>query len=288
MGQPIEKSCQLEGTLDMIELRKKQLQRQLEEVERVSESLKSSIEEVQNEEPTHPVITTLPILTPAVSLEHVPESGGTSPCTPNKANEEEQVHSAPHSPSIVASDGTDGVEVTEHTPGAIVRHPHSPGLIGSPCTIDNSDITSHYNRLVSSGANLMSMYEPTENDHPDSVEFGCASFFGKRYASDEEECGMGRLIGLSFDSEGSENMAENHIHRSTLSSTPSRGVASRSFSSAPPASASFDTVDFRTGMSGHRALLSTRTSDRRTMPSKREVLRMSQHMGISKLRGSNR
>ena len=97
---------------------------------------------------------------------------------------------------------------------------------------------------------------------------------------------MKRLIGLSFDSEGSDEIASSpstdtvtvhHCRPLIRISLLYRSVTS------PQRTASFDTIDFRTGMSGHRGALSSRTSDPRATP-RRNIRMMSSHMGIGRIR----
>lgn len=286
VGGPLDKSCQFEGTLYMVERRRKELQRQLEQFERLSHSLKADIEELEGQDPTHPVITLPPV---PETQEQSLNPAGSCPSTPVPSKLDFPI---PLSPTIVTA-GADGVELTENfnlprTPG---RQPDSPTELTSPYSIDNSDITRHYSNLT--GGKNLSLYR-VEDATSSMAQFGCSSLlsFGQNYYDSDDEDGIAEgLVGLSFDSETSDTAAN---RPPALTCTPRmQGVCAvpRAVSSphiySPPRTPSFDTIDFRTGMSGHRGLLSTRTADPRATPRGR-LLMMSEHMGISRMRGPNR
>ena len=286
VGGPLDRSCQLEGTLTLVEQRKLHLQRQLEQVEQLSVRLKTEIEEVEAEGPTHPIIT-LPIA-PDESKE---ERSTSCPGTPTQGEEKPSTPTICESPTVV-TEGDDGVELT-HSPSTPGRDPSMPTTLGSPFSIDNADINGHFPRRLSTAEDgLLSIYQRIEdNDPPGIVEVGCSSFlFGRICASDDDDDAR-QLIGLSFDdSEGSDVISPPRPPAlpPSISSNISMGSASPSQRpiSSPHRTSSFDTIDFRTGMSGHRALLSTRTADPRAVPQSRgRALMMSQHMGIGRIRG---
>jgi hypothetical protein len=212
---------------------------------------------------------------------------GSCPSTPVASKHDSPI---PPSPTQVT---TDGVELNPNplTPGS---QPHSPTAISSPYSIDNSDIARRFTSLTT-GENNLSLYRNKDATSTLAHQFGCSSLlFGQigqsYYDSDDDEGIAERLVGLSFDSENSDTGG---IRPPSLTCTPSlRGVcaAPRVSSSphiySPPRTASFDTIDFRTGMSGHRGLTSARTADRRAVPPARRRIMMSEHMGISRMRGS--
>jgi hypothetical protein len=288
----LDKSCQFEGTLFIVERRRKELQRQLEHFERLSHSLKADIEELEGQDPTHPIIT----LPPAPETqEQAPNPTVTSPSTPVPTKLDSPI---PVSPTIVTA-GADGVELTEnlYPPQTPDRQPDSPIELPSPYSIDNSDIASRLNNSDITtrfsnltGENNLSLYQ-VENATSTMAQFGCSSFlsFGQSiYDSDGDEDMVDGLVGLSFDSETSDTAAN---RPPALTCTPRlQGVCAvpRAVSSphmySPPRTPSFDAIDFRTGMSGHRGLMSTRTADPRAAPRFRPRM-MSEHMGISRMRG---
>lgn len=290
VGGPLDRSCQLEGTLELVEERKRVLQRQLEQVERLSEGLKVEIGEVEGEDPSHPIITL-----PHPPTESQEEKPAICPGTPVQDTDKLDTPTLSESPTVVTQ-GKDGVELT-HSPATPGREPSVHQELNSPFSIDNADISGAFaGRLTTTDDGLLSIYQRIEdNDPPGIVEVGCSSFlFGRICASEDEDEGVRRLIGLSFDdSEDSSDAISPPRPPAlppSLTATPSMGMGSASPSqraiSSPNRTPSFDTIDFRTGMSGHRALGSTRTADPRGTPgSTRRMMKMSDHMGISRIRG---
>lgn len=275
----------------MMELRKTELKRQLEQTERLTEFLAAELKDLEAQEPTHPIITEPP---PTFQEQHSPNQVSSCPGTPVTYKVESSV---PQSPTVITS-GVHGVELTENTspitPGDPISpgrsQPQSPPVLGSPYSIDNADLNSgvYTSRTGGRDHQAMSLYR-AEEDGPGLVHFGCSSLlFGRVCESDDEDVVDGRLIGLSFDSDNSNS--PNTPGSPILTCTPSLGsmgppAAPRHTLASPQRTSSFDTIDFRTGMSGHRALLSTRTADPRSVPAARSAIRMmSDHKGISKIR----
>jgi len=282
----LDTSCQLEGTLILVEQRRHDLQCQLAQAERVLERLKADIEVVEVEDPSHPIITL-----PPVSIAPQEEAPASCPGTPIQMVDKSSTPTLCESPTIL-TEGDDGVELT-HSPSTPGRDPYMPTDLGSPFTIDNADLSAQFSRRLSTAEDgLLSIYQRMEdNEPPGIVEVGCSSFlFGRICASnDDDEEGVRRLIGLSFDSEGSDVISPPRppTLTSSLATSPSMGSASPSQRPlpSPHRTSSFDTIDFRTGMSGHRALLSARTADSRVAPQSRgRALLMSAHMGIGRIR----
>ena len=274
----------------MVERRRKEVQRQLEHFERLSHSLKADIEELDQQDPTYPIIT----LPPAPETqERAPNPAVTSPSTPVPTKLDSPT---PDSPTIVRA-GADGFELTEnlHPPQTPDRQPGSPMELPSPYSIDNSDITTRFSNMT--GGNNLSLYR-VENATSTLAQFGCSSFlsFGQSaYDSDGDDNMVDGLVGLSFDSETSDTAANPPpFSPPSLTCTPRmQGVCATPSAVhspnmySPRRTSSFDTINFRTGMSGHRGLLSTRTADPRTAPRGRPLM-MSEHMGISRMRGTIR
>jgi hypothetical protein len=278
VGGPLDRSCQLEGTLDIVEQRKLELQRELSQIERVSIHLKEQIDGVEEEDPTHPIITL-----PQPPSESKEDALVNCPETPVQTMDRPFVTESP----TVVTEGNDCVELT-HSPLTPRRDRHSlPHNVGSPFSIDNADLSGHFNRLSTAEEGFLSIYQRMDdNDPPGIVDLGCSSMlFGRICASqDDEEDGMKRLIGLSFDSEGSDMIPPRPPTLSpSITADPSNASVTHRSVTSPQRTASFDTIDFRTGMSGHRGALSSRTSDPRATP-RRNIRMMSSHMGIGRIR----
>lgn len=273
----------------MVEQRRLELQRQLAQIERLSDRLKTQIDQVEAEDPTHPIITLPP------SMDAQEEAPNSCPGTPDRKLETPTLSESP----TVVTQGDDGVELT-HSPSTPGRDPSLPAHMGSPFSIDNADIASAFpRRLTTTDDGLLSIYQRIEdNDPPGIVDIGCSSLlFGRICASEDDDEGVRQLIGLSFDdSEGSTDVMISPPRPTalppSLTATPSMGRGSVSPSPSqrplpsPARTQSFDNIDFRTGMSCHRALGSTRAADPRA--NRGTIRMMSQHMGIGRIRGPSK
>jgi hypothetical protein len=262
-----------------------ELQHQLEQVERLCRSLKADVSRLEAQDPTHPIISHVPV--PETQEQSPPPRS--CPGTPVPTKFDSPI---PPSPTFVMTNSVD-----QHpSPQTPCRRSHSPTDLSSPYSIDNSDIARRYTSLTTRGDNL-SLYQNKDAASGLAHQFGCSSLlFGQIgescYDSDDEDGFADRLVGLSFDSENSDTGG---IRPPSLTCSPSmRGVcaAPTSMTSphlySPPRTASFDAIDFRTGMSGHRGLTSARTADRRGVPPARRRTMMSEHVGISRMRGPTR
>jgi hypothetical protein len=246
VGGPLETSCQLQGTLCIVKERQQALQRQLVELEAQSDMLQRRIDAERMKEPSHPVITP------------------PGPSTPTTASAPSPV-SVPSSPEVrvTASYDGDGVEVEEARDGPLL----------SPHTIDNSDLSLY----VDDGR-----HSPLENIIvPEHIGVGCGTFlFAEPCGELEEE--VDGLRGLSY-AEGTSG-ARPETTRSSIERDVSAGYQGRHLSPTP--TRSFETVNFRTGMSGHRGLGRQQDTARHVPP--RQVRFMGEHRGLSKIRGPSR
>ena len=147
---------------------------------------------------------------------------------------------------------------TEYGRYAQGRAPHSPA------SIDNSDLMMmpgpampRYGRSVS--------FEEQENHQPLGSGFSCG-------------------VGLALES------SEGFIHRPQPRSTNFNRTYPRASSASDPSAvsltASFDGVDFRTGLSGHRGLSHARKLQNSPKP-RSQIMMMSEHRGIAHIRPSH-
>jgi hypothetical protein len=228
VGGPLDKSCELEGIYDILELRKLKIRRKIEEVERLSASIQERIQFEQTQEPSHPILTLAP-----------------------QPPQLEDVVASPQSPDrgLTSEDSLIPITPRNYSTTPVDSYLQSR----TPNTIDNSDL------------DVTAFVD--ENVRFRSIEFGCGLSFP--LGGDE------RNSGRSFDSVDTRARL---ISNSATSIPQSMGQPDLA---AAPSSSSFDAVDFRTGLSGHRGLGSTKTPDRRSMGSTRGNIRMmGEHRGI--------
>lgn len=264
VGGPLDQSCRLEGLLGTIEGRGKDLQTALDENRQIEENLRKQIEAELQSEPTHPVISDPPPIeeiTLSSSRDHSEASHPTTPIA--------DFHESPYmrTPEKVAADSPAlTLPTSTGTTHGCARSPNSIRAPRSPNSIDNSDVHGQsfpgYRRTVS-------------EDDLDQFAFGCGAVF----------LGQSGIFG------------DGHQARSDL--LPSSGPEGGEFSNlrarssltdalmmhaTPTLTSSFDGIDFRTGLSGHRALTSATKPGVGSSPTTRSrtILKMSAHRGISR------
>ena len=220
----------------MVAMRRQELSRQLEHVERLSAGLLDRIQFEQKSEPIRPIITSPP---------------------PSPTECEDDISTI--SPARAMPSAESPVPLT---PGRDTHslYGHENNLSSrTPNTIDNSDLA-------------LSSYVD-ENARPRSIEFGCGVSF--TLAGDNLAAGV-----RSFDGSDGRTRLFNNTSTPPIAQSP---IMQPDIGAAPAAS-SFDTgmVNFRTGLSGHRGLGSTKTPDRRGGQGqiRGQVRQMGEHRGI--------
>jgi hypothetical protein len=262
----------LEGLLDTIVNRGKDLQRELDENKKIEERLRREIEAELAEEPNAPVITEPPKLdeiSPTNSTHSSPQ-----PTTPKRAKSKDDAVSQPilHTPEESTQEGAfilGGPRSEEGVNGGSPSFETSEFLF-SPNSIDNSDLNN---------PGLPSYRRAPEEETMDSFAFGCGAVFlpaGVRLFSESNNSNTGLLAGLSLDE--ADTAPQTRERSNSTDGPPSLGT--------PSLTSSFDTIDFRTGMSGHRALMSSKS--RTSFSPVTRVggrMMMSEHRGIGRVRG---
>lgn len=211
-----------------MELRKLEIRKKFEEIERLSAGIQEQIQFEQTQEPLHPILTLAP-----------------------QPPQLEEVHVSPQSPDRGSTLDYSLIPVTPRSNSTTPVDNYLQSR--TPNTIDNSDldVTAYVD----------------ENVRFRSIEFGC----GLSFPLGGEE----RRGGRSFDSVD----ARSRLISNAATSIPQ--PMGQPDLAAAPSSSSFDTVDFRTGLSGHRGLSSTKTPDRRSLGNTRGNIRMmGEHRGI--------
>jgi hypothetical protein len=242
VGGPLEKACRLEGLLDTVINRGKDLQRELEENYRVEEALRREIEAELLVEPVHPVISDPP---PPISPTQSKDAA--EPTTPKEG-----------------SRGGGDLQTPQESP---------VGTTGLP--IRSSDLQN---------------YEfPSPNSMDCFHSPGLPSYRTRQASSFDESivdygCGVSILSGTRIFSSAP-------THENTLTESPHsphrfRSISSDAHDGLQHPTSSFDAIDFRTGLSGHRGLNAAHTHGKcNQSPTPRSRLMMSEHRGIGRVRG---
>lgn len=267
----MDEACRLEGLLDTVRSRGRDLEQTLQENNDIQEKLLRQLEEAQEQEPTQPVITEPPV--PDVSEPTVapptPETPLTPPVqrcmsTPDKLESSpttaQQQRHPHHQQQYREQFYTPRTDLGQFLQGSSSRRaPHSPA------SIDNSDILMLPGPAMPRYGSSVS-FEEQENYQPSGGGFAC---------------------GVTLSLEG----AEEFIHR-PRPSTPSwnrphfrssTGSAGDPSSLTPSLTSSFDGVDFRTGLSGHRGLSHARKLHNSPKP-RSQIRMMGEHRGIAHIR----
>ena len=246
VGGPLEKTCRLEGLLDTVINRGKDLQRELEENHRIEEALRREIEAEMQAEPEHPVITDIPDYTADI----------TDPITPKASdmNKELQQPAFGTPNESPRSEPNSFKKPTDLSQYQIRPLPHSPS--------DNNDVTPEFR------APGLPAYRTRQ-----------ASSFDDESMLADYGCGAAMLGNSAFRLfTTSSSTADRHppqLHEnqfSVVSQANSYGNTNSRFRSMSSdahqhqhgdlgSTSSFDAIDFRTGMSGHRGLNKSSTAN---------------------------
>lgn len=236
VGAPLDDSCRLEGMLCTIQAREKELQNEAQENQIVQSGLRERIQHAQTMHPSYPIISELPLpdsqeakllLAKSTSMDRQtsPDYMKCPPSTPPPRGLLQPSLQTPDSGSYFRQ----GLESDAEYHGYIQATSTCPAMPSSPHSVDNADI------------------QFVQGQRTTGLTFGCGS----------------NLLSSDFLT------ADEHLHRQqrnasaagvfvkTLGGSPDSHRLAHSPSHGPPAasaSASFDSVNFRTGMSGHGAL----------------------------------
>lgn len=285
VGGPLEKACRLEGLLDTVINRGKDLQRELEENNRIEEALRREIQTEMQIEPEHPVITDIPDLTEDIIEPITPKASGM-----NKELQQPAFGTPNESPLSETSSVKKSTDLSQYQ---IRPLPHSPS--------DNNDVTPEFR------APGLPAYRTRQ-----------ASSFDDESMLADYGCGAAILGNSAFRLFTTSSSAVEHHPRqlhenpySVVAQTNSYGNTSSRFRSMSSdaqhhhhgdlgSTSSFDAIDFRTGMSGHRGLNKSSTANSSKVngtnnyyhyghhsptPHSGSRFMMSEHRGIARVRG---
>jgi len=259
VGGPLEKSCRLEGILDTVVHRGIDLQKELDENKRIEDSIRQEIEAEFQNEPNHPIVTEAPQVQETVENKETRE-----PTTPTgKSIDGCSSKDLTRTPDLSPDSGVmfSGMRMDN---GLAFANPAATFPF-SPNSIDNADL----------GAVGLPAYRRNAGlDDGDFYGCGAASFLGNHV----------RLFPGTQQPESPMRNADGNENR--LRTTSHDGH----FGLTPTLTSSFDTVDFRTGLSGHRGLNNAKKSHPGYSPNTRSGgssgrLMMSEHRGIGRARG---
>jgi hypothetical protein len=250
VGAPLDRSCQLEGQLETLGLQSVNLSKELRRIQDLQHLFRAEVKRLQTQPPTHPVITEVPVLVESVAD---PES--------TKENKEHDVLLG--TPTGVTSTGVhDDAVISQRQTG-------SPG---------DDPLAFPFDGLHLPASALPTYRRSNSNDEP--MGFGCNAFLGEG----AELLGM-----MSFADNTNRNILQaaassEDRHGRRYGGAVGTGATSDDHHAYGPtlSTSSFDSVDFRTGMSCHRGLL--RTNHRLSpIPRSRTGIRymMSEHRGIT-------
>mmetsp|Transcript_17028 Transcript_17028/g.46670 ORF Transcript_17028/g.46670 Transcript_17028/m.46670 type:complete len:697 (+) Transcript_17028:428-2518(+) len=266
VGGPVDDSCRLEGLLDTIQGRGRDLQTTLEENHKIEVGLTEYIRSAQEQEPNHPVISQPPAPPAEVGQTLGRSKSADDDCLPQNRTPTTPPANVLLQPTLQTpeSDRYSGNHLghpdlsAETTGGGYIRASQTcPAMPSSPNSIDNSDL-SVTARLSNGRDGGIQTSASSDNHNALALTFGCGVLPSELLGAD----GTGSSV-----SSGDTANALLRGFASALDGSPdqpSRNPAMSSWShqSPPPASASssFDSgyVNFRTGMSGHGGLSSSK------------------------------
>ena len=256
VGGPREKSCRLEGILDTVVDRGKDLQKELDENTAIEESIRQEIEAEFKNEPSYPVISEVPNRQDRRFLP-VGIKETRDPTTPTGKSIDSASKDYVRTPDMSPDSGVIFSTIPQ------IAHPTATFPF-SPDSVDNADL---------GGVGLPAYRRYTSLE--DSFGCGAASFLGTNVGifSEAEQT----WSPLRF-SDGNENR---------LRSSSADGDGGSNLMLTPTLTSSFDSINFRTGMSGHRGLSNAKKSNNivHSPGARRGVMMMSEHRGIGRVRG---
>lgn len=248
----MEKSCRLEGLLDTVINRGKDLQKELDENNRIEESIRREIEAELQAEPSYPVVTEAPRL--FEDLSRSSSGDADEPSTPRSFKNDSAQH-YPRTPEV--------------SPDFIV-------IDGRPTELRDFE-------------NAAFPFRSNSADNADACSPGFPGYrragMNKRF----DETGYGYACGA--DILGDSGYLFTKPENDMIESSSSRRDRSNSSDGGhhpglgPTLTSSFDTIDFRTGMSGHRGLTNTKLNPGHSPTPRVTRMMMSEHRGIGRARG---
>jgi hypothetical protein len=260
----------------MVESNRRDIELKVDEMKRLELSLRRQVDLARRTDPSQPIISDPPPAQEFILVEESKKCPGRprSPPTPQLGSHlTAGLVYAPKSPKesyLVESIDNLGFL------GGCGCSPQRAGKL-SPNTIVHCDV-EHIPAFTR-------FRRSTSEDDIRSLAFGCGSSLFGENESQVEKGGDG-LTGMSFDSI-EEHAPSRVAHRSSQGrslQTPTSHLQQSASLSSP----SFDNINFRTGMSGHRGLSSAKAASPGKTITRSEIRMMSEHRGIGQIRGTAR
>jgi len=334
VGAPLETSCKLEGMLQSVARKQLEVERQLAEINKLARGLQEKIELEQSHPEDHPVITP-PKNTTIIDGQLIATKDGnlatvkddSQPSTPTKNFK--CPNSSPAAASIGghstrSNDSTAvelGAPITPGQPnsssGPFLEMEHGSGSASYPYEQQYVHSPAHSCPMLTANAVLdqpfidgtpagLPRYRVNSDDDMYGLGWagalGCgSSLFGERLLEPPTHGARNILtatgndiLALSFDEHSLLDNARTRSQAAALSASVG-GVNGGSQDSPLRSGGSFDGVNFRTGMSGHRGL-SQPKRDRANNHTgllhassaaqpRRQIRMMSEHRGVAAVRG---
>ena len=270
VGGPLDASCRLEGLLDTVVNRGSDLQKELDENNRIEESLRREIAAEHQKEPSHPIVADKPKIEDSIVSCDTKETEEPTTPTPNVTGLPKTPDVSPETAHIV-----DGLRVGRNGITAFGKPATFPF---SPNSIDNADLGN---------PGLPGYRRNTSRDESDF--YGCGFLGGHVRLFDDAEQPSSPMRNVDHGNASPTRMVDHgnasptrmvdHANENRLRAASADGHPNLSST----LTSSFDTIDFRTGMSGHRGLNNTKKMHHSPIP--RSRLMMSEHRGIGRARG---
>lgn len=276
VGGPLDSVCRLEGLLDTIVNRGRDLQSTIEQNQQIEVSLRKQIHTKMHEPPEYPVITEPNLL--CYSEDNEDQNDGSPPTTPT--NQEVAAHTS-HIQTPERMPSRESTQALTHPSSSATYHAgvrplsgsESPSCPRSPNSIDNSDLQT---------AGIPAYRRTVSEDDLDTLAFGCgAAFLSSGTGLFGADTWMGQRADLLAPSTGDQISPSGRTRRQSMEDA-------FLMHAAPTLTSSFDGVDFRTGLSGHRALSNAKTGSSPTPRGRPTRMMMSQHSGIGRIRAPPR
>lgn len=324
VGGPLETSCKLEGMLLSVLKKKRVAQKNIAKIDALADGLRSKIQLELDQPEEIPVISTVPKPNIHVTIDPEPVQDGAfhsttrltattptgaEPSTPPKASHRHSSSPGQVQPCMSADSTSVELGLTPRTPG----HPTGTFLemegnhkyINSPahsCPMpSNAALDQPY---IDSTPTGLPRYRVNSDEDLYGLGWagalGCGStLFGERLL--EPSISGNDLLTLSFDENSLLNDPSTRSRAAALAAAaaagttgafPQSGGSAGSNDSPIRSGGSFDGVNFRTGMSGHRGASAAPKRHRNIAASsvsmgRPRVRMMSEHRGIAAARNAN-
>jgi hypothetical protein len=274
--------------LQSVERKQRELQRELDEVNRLTEGLRDKVRLEQQHPEEHPVISARQIIE---DDENNVSAVGLNPSTPQKIT---KTGSSSPMMGLHLTQSTDSTEVELGDPRTPAQYEqmnnqlvlHSPAHscpMPSVNQLDQPFMDGH-----STGLPRYRINSADDDLHGLTWGFGCGTtLFGERLIGHDSD--TGNIMALSFDDSLVDDAATIGAHSRgglTNTSLPASTGGESANNGSSLRSSSFECVNFRTGMSGHRGLSRQVRVKKNASPiARREIRMMGEHRGIASARG---